>query len=103
MYHLSELAAVRSGKSVARSSPLVSLKPSWDDAQGLMVTNPRTMEDPKIFLPRESRLTLLVIKQIHEQIAHAGPDRTLVKFQSRYWTSGARTLIKRILRDCTVC
>ena len=103
MYHPSELTDVRSGKSVSRSSPLVPLKPSWDDTRGLLVTSPRTMEEPKIFLPRESRLTLLVIKQIHEQLAHAGPDRTLAKFQSLYWTPRARTLIKRVLKDCTVC
>ena len=61
------------------------------------------MEEPKVFLPRESRLTLLVIQQIHVQLAHAGTDRTLAKFQSRYWTPRARTLIKRALKDCTVC
>ena len=102
IYHSTELKDVRSGKSVSRSSPLVSLRPSWDDTRGFMVTSPRTMEEPKLFLPRESRLTLLVIKRIHEQLVHAGPDRTLANFQSLYWTSGSRTLIKRILKDCTV-
>lgn len=102
-YFPSEITDVRSGKPVARSSSLFPLRPSWDESRGILVTTPRTQEPPKIFLPPESRLTLLIVMHVHKLLVHAATDRTLAKFQATYWTCRARTLIKRVLKDCLVC
>lgn len=99
----SEVSDVRSGSPVSSSSPLNPLRPSWDDQKAVLVTTPRTTEPPKIFLPARSRLTFLIIVRIHLRLFHAGTDRTLALFQSVYWTSRSRTVIKRVLRSCNIC
>lgn len=68
-----------------------------------MVTSPRTNEPPKIFLPPTSRLTHLIILEIHGSLVHAGVDRTLTRFQRTYWTCRSRQVIKRILKGCRIC
>lgn len=98
-----DVQAVREGELVARHSPLLRLKPAWDNTRNLMVTTPRTNESPKIFLPRSSRLTHLIIMDIHVRSAHAGVDHTLAKLQAEYWTCRARLLVKRVVHDCKRC
>lgn len=102
-HYPAECQLARDGASLPRSSPLFPLKPQWDHERSVLVTSPRTNETPKIFLPPSSRLTLLIIVEIHASLAHAGVDRTLVRFQRTYWTSRSRQVIKRILRDCRTC
>ena len=99
----SEVAAVREGSLVQRSSPLRLLRPTWHELQRLLVTTPRTNEAPKIFLPPTSRVTQLIVRDIHERTDHAGVDRTLAIFQCHYWTCRSRVLIKRVVRECRKC
>lgn len=98
-----EVELTREGSSVPRSSPLFPLNPQWDSERSIMVTTPRTNESPKIFLPPSSRLILLIIWEIHISLAHAGVDRTLARFQAKYWTCRSRQVIKKSLHDCRTC
>ena len=102
-HYPAECQLARDGASVPRSSPLFPLKPQWDHELSVLVTSPRTNESPKILLPPSSRLTLLIILEIHASLAHAGVDRTLARFQRTYWTCRSRQVIKRILSDCRTC
>lgn len=96
----SEIQALKDGLPIPKNSPLSRLRPSWDPKRQLLVTTPRTNESPKIMLPRASRLTELIILDIHIRSSHVGVDHTLARFQILYWTSRARLLVKRIVREC---
>lgn len=102
-HYPAECQLARDGAPVPRSSPLFPLKPQWDHERSVMVTSPRTNESPKIFLPPSSRLTQLIILEMHASLAHAGVDRTLARFQRTYWTCHSRQVIKRTLKDCRLC
>ena len=98
-----EIEALKENLPVPKNSPLSPLRPSWDAKRQLLVTTPRTNESPKIMLPRSSRLTHIIIFDIHVRSAHVGVDHSLANFQALYWTSRARLLVKGITRECLRC
>ena len=59
--------------------------------------------DPPILLPHNHHLTELIIRDLHHQHFHAGPEYTLYFFRRRFWCAKARRTIKAILRKCTLC
>ena len=98
-----EIQALKENLPCPRTSPLLRLRPFWDSKLKLLVTTPRTNEPPKIMLPRSSRLTHLIILDIHTRSAHPGVDHTLATFQGQYWTCRARLMVKRVVRECRKC
>ncbi|XP_045119659.1 uncharacterized protein LOC123509433 [Portunus trituberculatus] len=55
-----------------------------------------------ILMPSNSKVVKLYIKHLHE-IDHGGIEKTLAKLQHKFWTPGARRLIKNIKRQCIIC
>ena len=56
-----------------------------------------------ILLPKNHPLTLLVLRQPHERVAHNGPKETLTELRSRYWVLKGRSLVKQYINHCTLC
>ena len=56
-----------------------------------------------ILLPREGRLTELVISYCHNKVHHGGVRQTLAEVRSRYWIPKGRQKVKRNLNKCVVC
>ena len=55
------------------------------------------------FLPRESRLTLLLMEQAHRE-KHSGVSETVARFRMKgYWTPQAQKLAKSIRNSCVMC
>ena len=58
---------------------------------------------PAILLPRESRYTMLKMKQAHE-VGHSGVTRTVLEFRARgWWTVQASRLAKSLRAKCVIC
>ena len=58
---------------------------------------------PAIFLPRESRFMMLMMKQAH-MVSHTGVNRTVVEFRSEgWWTVQDSKLAKSLRMKCVLC
>ena len=56
-----------------------------------------------IYLPREHRLTELIVIDCHKRSCHCGVKATLAELRSRFWVPKGRQQVKKIVRKCVVC
>ncbi|XP_046857876.1 uncharacterized protein LOC124451299 [Xenia sp. Carnegie-2017] len=54
-------------------------------------------------LPKEGRLTELIVEHSHRKVHHSGVRATLAEIRSRYWIPQGRQRVKSILNKCIVC
>ena len=69
------------------------------------ISNSKESYDVKnpIMLDRSHRLTELLILYFHAKVYHNGVKQTLGELRATFWVSKARSLVKRILRNCVKC
>ena len=95
-----EIASLKQGKTVRRSSRIYNMSPIFKD--GLLVVGGRlrhagidaSLKNPAI-LPHEHRLAHLICLEYHNAV-HLGVEWTLSELRKRYWITNARNLIKVI-------
>ena len=56
-----------------------------------------------ILLPRNHRLTTLIIEGCQRKASHSGLRATLAELRSSYWVPRGRQTVKKVIRDCLVC
>ena len=56
-----------------------------------------------MYLPREHRLTELIIIDCHKRSYHCGVKATLVELRSRFWVPKGRQQVKKVLSKYVVC
>ncbi|XP_067664246.1 cartilage matrix protein-like [Haliotis asinina] len=56
-----------------------------------------------IILPKESHVTTLIIRDIHNQVGHLGKNVMLAILRQEYWILHASTLIKNLVAKCVIC
>ena len=56
-----------------------------------------------ILLPRNDRITYLIIDHSHKQILHSGTSQTLSQVRQKYWILQGRATVKSVLRNCITC
>ena len=72
--------------------------------EGRMVEADLELEARKpILLPKNHRLTKLVIEDCHKRVHHCGVRATLAELRSKYWVPSGRQVVKKILGRCVVC
>ena len=54
-------------------------------------------------LPRQHRLTRLVMEECHRRVHHSEVRVTLTELRSKYWVPRGRQVVKKILGECVVC
>ena len=104
---LEEIQALKEGEHTKISSKLLKLNPFLDN-NGVLRMNSRlenhqTYPDQirrPVILPKETRITELIILQIHNSNAHGGPEVCLRETKLRYWLMGGRREIRRCLKNC---
>ena len=52
-----------------------------------------------ILLPRNYRLTTLIIEESHQKAYHSGLRATLAELTSRYWVPRGRQTVKKVSMD----
>ncbi|MPC70594.1 hypothetical protein E2C01_064848 [Portunus trituberculatus] len=63
-----------------------------------------TDQKTPILLPREDRLTELIVQEIHAtKTGHSGREYTLAALHENYWIPKCRRLLDRVLRTCVTC
>ena len=56
-----------------------------------------------IILPKDHRLTELIVLDCHMKVHHLKVNATLTELRSRFWVTKGRQFVKKILNKCFVC
>ncbi|XP_048576166.1 uncharacterized protein LOC125557540 [Nematostella vectensis] len=56
-----------------------------------------------IILPRDHKLTTLIIKQVHEKAIHGGVSMTMSLVREKFWVPKLRAQVKRVIHNCNKC
>ena len=103
-----ELQALQSDQAVPRRSSIQKLSP-FIGKDGLLRVQgrlqfsglPYDVQHP-VILPK-GHLGLLLARQVHSSMKHAGVNNMLVELRNQYWILGARRICKRVKRECVSC
>ncbi|VDM25203.1 unnamed protein product [Toxocara canis] len=98
-----EMCLIRQAQSEGDAKQIARWKLEWD-AQNLWWISAGRMRDTRIYLPRHSHITELIILQQHEQSSHSGTDHVLANLNQKYWIPKGRATVKRTInRNCMPC
>ena len=93
-------------KPISEKSPLIKLNPRLENGilvmQGRLGNSyqmPEQMKHP-IILPKDSRVTELIILQHHQSTAHSGPELSLRNVRLQFWIVGGKRQIRNALKLC---
>ena len=56
-----------------------------------------------LLLPRQHRYTDLVIEKYHRSQLHTGTAQILASLRQRFWIPHGRSVVKKVLGQCTIC
>lgn len=56
-----------------------------------------------VILDKSSRVSELILQEIHKEVGHSGRNHVLSKLRQRFWIPGANSAIRKVLSKCTVC
>ncbi|XP_051167795.1 uncharacterized protein LOC127285701 [Leptopilina boulardi] len=108
--HFSDVInTLKSNLPLSTKNPITKLAPFLDQNLILRVKgrleNSFLSYDEKhpIILPKNSRLSELIVLQAHHESLHGGQQLTLSRVLRRYWIISAKSLINRVLRACVRC
>ncbi|KAL4009499.1 hypothetical protein ACER0C_003351 [Sarotherodon galilaeus] len=103
-----EITALSKGQGVKRTSSLFKLSPVLE--QGILRVGGRLS---RAALPEESKrpailnkdlhITKLILREIHENLAHCGHNHVISKLRTKFWVPGANSAVRKILARCIAC
>ncbi|KAK3803548.1 hypothetical protein RRG08_027825 [Elysia crispata] len=103
-----EIEQLISGREVKDGSPISRLTP-FIGKDGLLRTQGRLafasslLYDEKHPILLKCHLTLLLVKNKHYMMKHAGVDTLVTAIRNNFWIVSVRTLAKKICRSCIHC
>ena len=104
-----EIKSLKDGRTIPKDSRLRCLNPTLDE-KGILRSGGRlansTLDSSTKFpviLHCDSRFTHLLIRNRHEELAHAGVTTVMSSLRTEYWILRARRETKKILRKCPCC
>ncbi len=103
-----DLATLKERRRVKKSSSLHRLNPGLQDGVirvGGRLSRAAMPDDSKqqAILPKDSHITKLVLRHIHDVTAHAGRNHMLAQLRQRFWIPGASGAIRNFLSKCVIC
>ena len=114
----SELRELQNGERVLHTSSLSKLNPFLDKSDGIIKMRGRTelssdlAASPNLpILPNKvpgrngqvPHFLVLLIRNVHFQLMHAGVRDTLTEIRQGYWIVKGRQVVKKILNACVQC
>lgn len=91
------------------SSSFAKLTPILDDFRLIRVGGrlhqselPHDAKHP-LLLPKKSNFSTLLVRKSHLEGFHCGPRQTQALLSQRFWIPSARSLIRKIIRQCVRC
>jgi len=107
-----EFNALKTNKSIPRSSKLLPLSPEYDPDLGLIRVGGRLRRAAEsldqysihpIILDPKHPITKLIIKHYDEKLLHPGCERVLGELRRRYWILRGRQAIRQHQHQCRDC
>jgi hypothetical protein len=104
-----EIKALQSGKQVSTTSSILSLYPFLDGGVlkvgGRLAAGEHLSENIRypMILHKTSLLSQLIITDIHKRYLHAGAQTCLSELRRNFWIIGAKSLIRKHIRNCVKC
>ncbi|XP_055906553.1 uncharacterized protein LOC129941828 [Eupeodes corollae] len=105
----SEISSLSRLQSIHQSSSIFRLTP-FIDSHGILriggrLRNAQIDMDTKhpIILPRESKLTTLILNYTHKSTLHGGVQLMLATLRRNYWIIGGRHAVRSFVNRCVVC
>ncbi|XP_046546891.1 uncharacterized protein LOC124256977 [Haliotis rubra] len=107
-HYRSEINDLRKSGSVNRNSGIRRLSPFLHDGLlhvGGRLSRARISEDMKhpILIPCTSPISILIIREIHENSGHIGRSQVLSTLRQRYWITKANSTVRSVINKCTTC
>ena len=90
-------------KKVQQSEPLKCDIDLRQDSAGIWRCTGRVPDYHPIFLPRSHRYVTLLIQQYHGRLLHGGVSVTMCKIRERFWIPKIRSLVKKVVHECSHC
>jgi len=104
-----EYSALSKGNQVSRRSPLSALR-SFLSIDGLIRVGGRLAlfsmdytEKHLVVLPRDSHLSLLLVREAHALALHGGPQLIRSVLSRFYWIVQVNRLIRSEIKQCVQC
>ena len=104
-----EIADLKKGRQLRKSSPLIPLHP-FLDGEGLIRVGGREQNSSRaystqhpVILHGSHPLTRLIIRSEHLRLLHAGPTLLLCSLNRRFHILGGRKIVRSITRACVIC
>ncbi|KAK3747320.1 hypothetical protein QZH41_013561 [Actinostola sp. cb2023] len=54
-------------------------------------------------LSKDHYVSTLIVRHYHKLLSHAGQEHVLYAIRQRYWIVNARSIVRRLLRECVTC
>ncbi|XP_036347052.1 uncharacterized protein LOC118756395, partial [Rhagoletis pomonella] len=100
-----EVAALKEGKVIKKSSSIFSLTPVMDGA-GLIRLGGRVRcayyGDP-IILPKNHCVTYLIVNEYHLRYHHSNSETVVNELRQTYWIPSLRVVVNKVRRACQLC
>ena len=104
-----DIQQLKLGRPLPSRSRLLKLHSYLDD-QGLLRVGGRlrhsslpTDAQHQAILPKDHRLTELVVDEAHRRTLHGGTQLTLATLRQRYWVLQGRQRVKALIHRCVTC
>ncbi|XP_064643607.1 uncharacterized protein LOC135497702 [Lineus longissimus] len=103
-----EIEALKQGKSVGKSSPLLKLNPAIGKdglvrIGGRLENSQLTYAEKHPVIVPKGRFATLLIRSEHFRAKHAGVEAMITTIRDNYWVIGLRHLAKAVKRSCVRC
>jgi hypothetical protein len=105
-----EYDALQQGVQIDERSQIRSLDPFYDPSSGVLRVGGRlsraTLEEEfkhQILLPYDHQVSKLIVKDVHDKLAHCGPEHLVASVRQRFWIIKCRQLAKKVINECFDC
>ena len=98
-----------SKKPISKTPNLVNQLNVFKDEDGIlrvkakMFRNVRNSKSFPLLLPKNSRLTELIIRDIHFKMNHAGAYSVLRELRKKFYIPRSYSIVKTVLKECIIC
>lgn len=104
-----DISNIVNDKPITNNSKLIQLSP-WLDTDGILKVGGRIQnseltfnEKHPIILPKESKLTRLIVRDVHMQTMHGGSQLMRSVIRQTYWVPHLQQVIRSCITKCVVC
>ena len=103
-----EWQSLQNDQPVSRKSPIHKLSPFIGEdgllrVQGRLQFSGLSYEVKHPIIIPKGHMGVLLARQVHSRMKHAGVNSMLVELRNQYWVVGARRICKKVKKECVSC